>query len=108
MKLVIERDVPVRMRDGVELSADVYRPDTDTVPALLHRLLQRRRALRRVATVVVLARRALVEEGVRDGRERFRRLGGCAEAALIAEDGGRSISPRRAGPAPSTRTPAGR
>ena len=27
--IIIERDLPIRMDDGVVLRADVYRPDTD-------------------------------------------------------------------------------
>ncbi|GGT35263.1 CocE/NonD family hydrolase [Streptomyces chromofuscus] len=38
MRLVIDRDVPVPMSDGVVLRADVYRPDTSRpLPALLQR-----------------------------------------------------------------------
>ncbi|MEU2621512.1 CocE/NonD family hydrolase [Streptomyces sp. NPDC007157] len=38
MRLVIDRDVPVPMRDGAVLRADVYRPDTARpLPALLQR-----------------------------------------------------------------------
>src|SRR2546425_13140235 len=34
--MIVEKNVPVRMRDGVELRVDVFRPDTkDRVPALL-------------------------------------------------------------------------
>ncbi len=34
--MIVEKDVSVRMRDGVQLSVDVFRPDTqDKVPALL-------------------------------------------------------------------------
>jgi putative CocE/NonD family hydrolase len=36
--MVVEREVPARMRDGVVLRADVYRPDTDVpVPAVVNR-----------------------------------------------------------------------
>jgi uncharacterized protein len=38
MRLIIDRDVPVEMRDGTVLRADVYRPDSDTTwPVLLQR-----------------------------------------------------------------------
>jgi uncharacterized protein len=38
MRLIIDRDVPVEMRDGTVLRADVYRPDSDTPwPVLLQR-----------------------------------------------------------------------
>jgi len=38
MRLIIDRDVPVEMRDGTVLRADVYRPDSDdTWPVLLQR-----------------------------------------------------------------------
>jgi uncharacterized protein len=37
-KLIIERDIEAKMRDGVVLRADVYRPDTDeALPVLLQR-----------------------------------------------------------------------
>ena len=36
--VIVERDVEARMRDGVVLRADVYRPDTpDPLPVLLQR-----------------------------------------------------------------------
>ena len=39
MRLLIDKDQRVRMRDGVELVTDVYRPDTrEQVPALLQRM----------------------------------------------------------------------
>lgn len=39
MRLVIEKDQKVRMRDGVALATDVYRPDIrDRVPALVQRM----------------------------------------------------------------------
>jgi uncharacterized protein len=38
MRLIIDRDVPVEMRDGTVLRADVYRPDSDAPwPVLLQR-----------------------------------------------------------------------
>lgn len=38
MRLIIDRDVPVEMRDGTVLRADIYRPDSsDTFPVLLQR-----------------------------------------------------------------------
>lgn len=38
-KIKIEKDVPAKMRDGVTLYADVYRPDADgEFPVLLTRL----------------------------------------------------------------------
>ena len=38
MRLIMDRDVPVEMRDGTVLRADVYRPDSDaTWPVLLQR-----------------------------------------------------------------------
>ena len=38
MRLIIDRDVPVEMRDGTVLQADVYRPDNnETWPVLLQR-----------------------------------------------------------------------
>jgi predicted acyl esterase len=29
MRLIIDRDVPVEMRDGTVLRADIYRPESD-------------------------------------------------------------------------------
>jgi hypothetical protein len=38
MRLILDRDVPVEMRDGTVLRADVYRPESDTQwPVLLQR-----------------------------------------------------------------------
>ena len=38
MRLIIDRDVPVEMRDGTVLRADVYRPESDAPwPVLLQR-----------------------------------------------------------------------
>jgi uncharacterized protein len=38
MRLIIDRDVPVEMRDGIVLRADVYRPESDDKwPVLLQR-----------------------------------------------------------------------
>src|SRR5262245_62523000 len=38
MRLIIDRDVPVEMRDGTVLRADVYRPESDASwPVLLQR-----------------------------------------------------------------------
>ena len=38
MRLIIDRDVPVEMRDGTVLRADVYRPDShEQLPILLQR-----------------------------------------------------------------------
>ena len=38
-RIIVERDVPVRMRDGVVLRADVYRPDVEfPLPAIVSRL----------------------------------------------------------------------
>ena len=38
MRLIVDRDVPVEMRDGTILRADVYRPDSnDRFPVLLQR-----------------------------------------------------------------------
>jgi len=38
-RIIVERDVPVRMRDGVMLRADVYRPDVIApIPAIVSRL----------------------------------------------------------------------
>ena len=39
MNIIIEKGVPVRMRDGVTLATDVYRPDTgERCPTLVTRL----------------------------------------------------------------------
>ena len=38
MRLIIDRDVPVEMRDGTVLRADVYRPESnESWPVLLQR-----------------------------------------------------------------------
>jgi len=38
MRLIVDRDVPVEMRDGTVLRADVYRPESDAPwPVLLQR-----------------------------------------------------------------------
>ncbi len=38
LDLVLERDIPARMRDGTKLYADVYRPSGGPFPVLLMRL----------------------------------------------------------------------
>lgn len=46
MRLIVERDVPVPMRDGARLAADIYRPDTDErLPVILVRLPYNKRLL---------------------------------------------------------------
>ena len=47
MKVIVERNVRVRTRDGIELATDIYRPDvTERVPVILKRTPYDRTAMR--------------------------------------------------------------
>src|SRR3954462_12130692 len=71
-RIVVERDVRVRMRDGVELATDIHRPDDDARHPVL---LERTPYDRSYAMVAGLDTVALIEAGyalvAQDCRGRF-------------------------------------
>ena len=74
MRLIIDRDVPVEMRDETVLGADVYRPDSDAQwPVLLQRTPYDKNVPRISALLLnpVRAASAGYAVVVQDGRGRF-------------------------------------
>lgn len=95
MDLVIEHDVPVAMRDGVELATDVYRPaGGEPVPALVQRMpYDKNDPLQlTIALDVLRAARAGYAVVVQDVRGRYRSGGAWEPFAHEGPDGADTIA----------------
>ncbi len=95
MNIVIEKNVMVPMRDGIELATDVYHPDTrDTLPTLVQRLPYNKElwALTNAALDVARAVQAGYVVVIQDTRGRFASGGNFNPFFHEAEDGADTIA----------------
>jgi putative CocE/NonD family hydrolase len=95
MNIVIEKNVMVPMRDGIELATDVYHPDTrDPLPALVQRLPYNKElwALTNAALNVARAVQAGYVIVIQDTRGRFASGGNFNPLFHEAEDGADTIA----------------
>ena len=95
MNICIEKNVPVTMRDGVKLSADVYRPDSSAeYPVLLTRLPYNKELQKLVnfSFDVLRAVQAGYVVVVQDTRGRFASEGSFRPFLDEAQDGADTIT----------------
>ena len=95
MNIVIEKNVMVHMRDGIELATDVYHPDTrEPLPTLVQRLPYNKElwALTNVALDVARTVQAGYVVVVQDTRGRFASGGNFNPFFNEAEDGTDTIA----------------